>query len=79
MAVSWDYSSPLDPDPVPDAWVWERLRNQRNALLTACDWTQLPDSPVNAPAWATYRQALRDLPDTATDPRNAAWPDAPAT
>jgi hypothetical protein len=39
-----------------------QVRAQRDALLTACDWTQLPD--VNLPKkaeWATYRQALRDI------------------
>tara|TARA_R100001443_G_scaffold117148_1_gene140156 strand:+ start:8702 stop:9013 length:312 start_codon:yes stop_codon:yes gene_type:complete len=40
-------------------------RNTRNELLTSSDWTQMPDSPLTDEAktsWATYRQALRDLP-----------------
>jgi len=40
-------------------------REQRNALLTASDWTQMPDSPLTDEAktsWATYRTALRNLP-----------------
>ena len=41
----------------------------RNNRLLASDWTQLPDAPVDAAAWAAYRQALRDLPN---DPN---WPD----
>jgi len=43
-----------------------QVRATRDALLTACDWTQLADSPLTAEKkaeWATYRQALRDLPD----------------
>jgi len=28
--------------------------------------------------WATYRQALRDLPATTDDPANPTWPVAPA-
>lgn len=37
----------------------------RLGLLQSSDWTQSPDSPLSAEskqAWATYRQALRDLP-----------------
>lgn len=55
-----------------------RIRAQRNNKLSQCDWTQLPDSPVDKPAWATYRQALRDLPGTIIDPRDPViWPQAP--
>lgn len=56
------------------------LRAQRNAILTDCDWTQLPDAPLTTEqraAWATYRQALRDLPDNTEDPANPDWPVAP--
>jgi Phage tail assembly chaperone protein len=41
---------------------WEQIKMWRNAELNLTDWTQLPDAPVNKSAWATYRQALRDLP-----------------
>jgi hypothetical protein len=40
-----------------------RVRAQRDRLLAASDWTQVADAPVDQAAWATYRQALRDLPD----------------
>ncbi len=68
---------PLNDDAV-DEVVWARLRHRRTALLAACDWTQLPDTPVNAAAWASYRQALRDLPSNTVDPREAVWPEVPA-
>ena len=42
---------------------WEQIRLWRNAQLRQTDWTQLADAPVNKVAWATYRQALRDLPE----------------
>lgn len=41
------------------------LRENRNAMLSSCDWTQGSDSPLSdskKAEWATYRQALRDLP-----------------
>ena len=42
----------------------ERIRVRRNQLLAACDYTQLPDNNDSKKAeWATYRQALRDLPE----------------
>lgn len=56
---------------------WSAIRKQRNTTLSDCDWTQLPDAPVNAVEWATYRQALRDITDQA-DPFNIAWPVAPS-
>jgi len=48
------------------------MREQRNALLAACDWTQANDSPLSAEKkveWATYRTALRNLPSSSD------WPD----
>lgn len=43
-----------------------RMRQLRNGLLAESDWTQLPDAPVDAVAWAVYRQELRDAPSTWT-------------
>ena len=55
----------------------EEARDKRNALLTAADWTQVADAPVDQAAWATYRQALRDVPAQAGFPENIDWPVAP--
>ena len=41
------------------------LRLERNARLTACDWRASSDLTL-ADAWKTYRQALRDLPASAS-------------
>ena len=46
------------------------LREERNKRLSETDWTQLPDTLVNAAvdyipleqSWKDYRQRLRDLP-----------------
>ncbi len=59
---------------------WAALRAERNARLAACDWTQLPDAPLTAEQqaeWQVYRQALRDLPQTTTDPYQVEWPTPP--
>ena len=63
--------------PIPEEVFWERLRGERNLKLTNSDWSQLPDAPLTTAkktAWATYRQALRDLPENTEDPKNVTWP-----
>jgi hypothetical protein len=63
----------LDKEEISLDWWLERYRNWRKEELTATDWTQLPDAPVDASAYATYRQALRDLPSV-EDFANAELP-----
>jgi len=55
----------------------DESRNKRNQLLTATDWTQIADAPVDKAAWATYRQALRDIPQQEGFPDNIIWPTQP--
>jgi hypothetical protein len=64
-------------DEVSDEIYLARLRFWRNCELANTDWTQVADSPVNKEAWVTYRQALRDLPDSDLDPRNIELPTRP--
>ena len=50
--------------PVVD--VIAQIRSTRNKLLTATDWTSLPDAPLSATLKTeaiAYRQALRDMMD----------------
>jgi hypothetical protein len=59
------------------------LRNKRDGLLADSDWTQMADSPLSSSKkteWATYRQALRDLPatNTATIEADVIWPTEPS-
>ena len=45
------------------------FRLERNRRLSESDWTQNNDSPLTSDKkteWATYRQALRDLPASST-------------
>lgn len=64
----------------------KRLRVHRDLLLKECDWTQGADSPLSdekKAEWATYRQALRDLPSNASPVidgpfvKNVTWPTKP--
>ena len=63
-----------------EAQKWDKMRAERNAKLTACDWTQMPDAPLTdlqKEEWATYRQALRDLPANTDYPQTPVWPAKP--
>jgi hypothetical protein len=53
------------------------IRTERDAKLTESDWTQVVDAPVDQAAWATYRQALRDIPEQAGFPNTINWPTEP--
>jgi hypothetical protein len=55
----------------------QEVRNVRTSLLNKCDWTQVADAPVDKAAWATYRQALRDVTEQAGFPCAVEWPMAP--
>lgn len=54
-----------------------QMRNQRNGLLSQSDWTQVADAPVDQQAWATYRQALRDVTQQPEFPLEIIWPTQP--
>ena len=64
------------------------LREERFRLLSECDWTQGADVPNSIKtAWQTYRQALRDLPASASpkldsnydlDFTSVTWPTEPS-
>lgn len=56
---------------------WEDIRRMRGALLTASDWTQLPDADLDAQKkaeWTVYRQFLRDIPESFANPNEVIWP-----
>ena len=53
-------------------------KTKRNRLLYETDWTQMPDVTLaNKAAWATYRQALRDITEQSGYPTNIIWPTPP--
>ena len=62
------------------------LRIERDAKLAACDWRASSDLTLSD-AWKTYRQALRDLPASASpklnsdyelDSTSVTWPTEPS-
>ncbi|MCC2603023.1 tail fiber assembly protein [Sphingopyxis yananensis] len=56
------------------------MRHQRDSLLRNSDYLMMADYPLTSEqraAWADYRQQLRDLPETTTDPAVITWPVAP--
>ena len=62
------------------------LRIERDQRLASCDWRASSDLTL-ADAWKTYRQALRDLPASASpsldsdydlDLTSVTWPTEPS-
>jgi hypothetical protein len=56
------------------------LREERNRKLAECDWLIVMHKELgtNIPtAWKTYRQALRDITDSATSLNDVTWPEKP--
>jgi hypothetical protein len=53
------------------------IRGYRDGLLADSDWTQVADAPVDKDAWATYRQALRNVTLQAGFPWEVVWPTQP--
>ena len=58
----------------------DRVRFLRDGLLKSADYTQLGDASLGdhtAEEWATYRQALKDLPQNYTRVSEVVWPEDP--
>jgi len=60
-----------------DAEQAKSVRTTRGEKLKECDWTQVADAPVDQAAWATYRQALRDVTAQTGFPWTVEWPTQP--
>ena len=71
-----------------DAWAMKLLREERDKRLSECDWVVARASELDISvdsAWATYRQALRDLPSNSSpefnelfELDNVTWPTKPS-
>jgi hypothetical protein len=79
--IGWDYVDgrliPPPQTPISEEILANMARAKRDKLLAASDWTQVADAPVDQAAWATYRQALRDIPSQPGFPAEIIWPVKP--
>ena len=69
-------------DELVDAIPLNELRAERNAKLAETDWVVIKEreeggSVSNFADWKTYRQALRDITDSATSLDDVTWPEKP--
>lgn len=56
----------------------KEIRAERDQNLLSTDWTQASDVPqATKDKYATYRQALRDIPQQAGFPQTVVWPTQP--
>lgn len=82
----WESGAWVDNDDVKanvQGIIQVNMKIERSGLLYSSDWTQISDAPISdskKAEWATYRQALRDVPENnvgVTDPADIVWPTAP--
>jgi len=71
------YNAALPSESEVLAEKWENIRRERNGKLAATDWRASSDLTLSD-AWKTYRQALRDIPSSQSDPDNITWPTEPS-
>jgi hypothetical protein len=59
---------------------WKNVREARTNRLMESDWSMIEDNQLTETeklAWKTYRQQLRDLPQTFDKPENVVFPEQP--
>ena len=83
VAVGWTYDGSTfttNEVTVTAEEQLNKLRLRRNAKLAETDWvvTMHKEKGTNIPAaMKTYRQALRDITDSATSLDDVTWPEKP--
>ncbi|MFL0825176.1 tail fiber assembly protein [Vibrio parahaemolyticus] len=66
--------------PIVLEQAWNHIRTIRDELMRNTDWTQTVDCPLpdeKKTEFVAYRQALRDIPQTYSDPDLVVWPEKP--
>jgi hypothetical protein len=81
LVCEWDEDKGVFPtaDEMNAAVVkgnWDRARKERNELLAATDFYALTDVTMSSDM-ETYRQALRDLPESVENSEDVVWPEKP--
>jgi hypothetical protein len=66
-------------EDISEKELWDKIRAERNHLLSLSDWTMTVDAPqvLNFREWEMYRQRLRDIPSLYENPKDVVWPSAP--
>jgi hypothetical protein len=77
VEVNGAWMLPYKLEALPLEQAERNVRFRRNDLLADTDWTQVADAPVDQAAWATYRQALRDITTQDGFPTDITWPTKP--
>jgi hypothetical protein len=77
--IGWTWKSETSSWTSPEAPLVsvEEVRKERNSLLASTDFTQLQNSSLTdgeVASWATYRQALRDMPATYVPVADPTYP-----
>ncbi len=69
----------ISDEEIISEYKWGEIRKERNQLLKDSDYTMLKDYPttVSEQEWTTYRQSLRDIPQTFSNPDDVTYPDKP--
>lgn len=81
--IGWGYvNNEFIPPPRNIEAEWIRVRNIRDQKLVLSDVYALSDrwaalTSEEQAAWTTYRQELRDIPQTYSDPADVVWPVEP--
>tara|TARA_B100000214_G_scaffold33188_1_gene21122 strand:+ start:2738 stop:3010 length:273 start_codon:yes stop_codon:yes gene_type:complete len=73
--AEYNASQPTEAERLAEKWSYIRL--ERNAKLAATDWRASSDLTLSD-EWKTYRQELRDIPSSQSDPDNITWPTEPS-
>ncbi|MDR0192241.1 tail fiber assembly protein [Pseudomonas yamanorum] len=81
MSETFNAENPAAGIAVPTPEIeWAAVRSRRDQLLRATDFTQLPDYPATdaqRTTVASYRKALRDIPEQVAEPSKLVWPVLP--
>jgi len=66
-------------EDISDEELWDKVRKERDNLLSKSDWTMFIDSSetLNYREWEMYRQRLRDLTNLYDSPKNVVFPESP--
>jgi len=72
------YDAPVIPDTRTDEQKWSEIRLLRNELLAKTDFYALSDVTMTT-EMANYRQQLRDLPTSTSNPDDVIFPTKPTT